>query len=378
MTALRLAAAACGAALLCAAPTAAQQSNPALQALDDALPGTLINDPSSLGWQHFGLPQAPQSVQSPDIPGGGAALRFTIPRAGATAYEAGANAPLTAPIRRGETYTAAFYARTVSASTPDGQGRIGVRFQENVAPYGGFGDRTVTLSTSWQLIEVTGVADRDIPQRQAFVSFQLTSAAQVVEIGQLIVVSGANSIRSAATAPPSAAAALDAVAPEMPPSLVTLGRLVIDPAQREWGRHGNLTARPTTTNVFGRVGTEFTVAAAGTNPWDAGAAVPVRDAIAEGDIVTIAVLARTISASTPDGQGIITVRMQDASPPYDGFADRRLQIGSNWRLYTVRTRAPRAMAAGSAQVALQLAGAAQVIEVGPVYVLRDTPAPTAP
>ena len=66
-----------------------------LQALDDALPGSLINDPTRLDWQIFGTGQTSKPVKGEDIPGGKAALQITVPKAGATLFEVGANAPIT-------------------------------------------------------------------------------------------------------------------------------------------------------------------------------------------------------------------------------------------------------------------------------------------
>jgi len=124
------------------APALADQPTAELQALDDALPGTLINDPTRLDWQIFGAGQTNKPVKGEDIPGGKAATQITVAKAGATLFEVGANAPITTGIKSGTDVVVAFYARTVSAETTDGRGRIGVRFQQNVAPYSGLGGPT--------------------------------------------------------------------------------------------------------------------------------------------------------------------------------------------------------------------------------------------
>lgn len=361
-----------------AAPTAAQtnagrQPTPELQALDDSLPGTLINNPAALDWAMFGTIMQSKIVKSADIPGGGAAVQFTLKQLGVTAYDAGANVPIRAGLSRDKDYVAAFWARTIKSDAPDGKGRIGVRFQQNIAPYGGFGDTTITVGPEWQLYEVPAKGDRDIPRGQANLSFQLSGARQTIEIGQTIVVEGARSIRqTVATAAPAAD-------PELPPQLVGKGELLNDPVFRGWGLYGTTqTTKATTTNVYSRVGTLMTVSAAGAHPYDAGASVPINGAIAEGDRLRIAVLARTVSASTPDGQGKLGIRIQQSSAPYDGFADNVLTVGPTWRLYQIGTTATMALAAGNAQLALHTAGAAQSIEIGPVYVLRESGAAAKP
>lgn len=348
------------------ASTGERQATPELQALDDSLPGALINDPSALNWASFGTIMKSKIVKSADIPGGGAAMQFALQSLGRAAYDAGTNVPIRTPLRAKGDYVAAFWARTVKSDVPDGKGRIGVRFQQNVAPYAGFGDTVLTVGSEWRLYEVPATADRDVPKGQAVLGLQLAGARQTIEIGQVIIVEGATSIRrTTATAAPAAD-------PELPPQLVGKGDLLNDPASREWLLYGDKqVAKATTTNVYGRVATLLTVGAAGTNAFDAGAAVPLRDAIAKGDRLRIAVLARAVSASTPDGQGKLAIRVQQNAAPYDGFADNMLTVGPNWRLYQIGTTASVALAAGTGQLALHTAAAEQAIEVGPVYVLRE-------
>jgi hypothetical protein len=165
------------------APAWADQPTAELQALDDALPGTLINDPTRLDWQIFGAGQTNRPVKGEDIPGGKAATQITVAKAGATLFEVGANAPITTGIKSGTDVVVAFYARTVSAETTDGRGRIGLRFQQNVAPYSGFGDTTLIIEKEWKLYEVAAKANLSIPKGQAVVGFQLAGAKQVIEIG---------------------------------------------------------------------------------------------------------------------------------------------------------------------------------------------------
>lgn len=182
------------ASLLGTSPIMAQRMSPELKALDEQLPGSLVNDPTSLAWENFGADYEAKAVEDPAIPGGGAALRFTIRKAGSQPYDVAANVPLMADINQGETVTIGFYARTISAETPDGEGRITVRFQQNAEPWPGFGDKQLTIGTNWDWYEVSSVGDRKIKRRDAIVALQLAGAKQVIEIGQAIVVKGAAAI----------------------------------------------------------------------------------------------------------------------------------------------------------------------------------------
>lgn len=353
-----------GAALLLV-PTwgAAKQPTPELQALDDALPGTLINDPARLDWTVFGAGATSKAIKGSAAPGGGA-LQITTPKKGTTLFEIGTNAPIIAEIKPGQRVTVAFYARTIKADTPDSQGVIGLRFQQNIAPYGGFGDTRVTIGKDWQLYEVTAVAERAIPAGQAVVGFQLAGAKQTIEIGQTIVVEGASSIvaKPVTTSVPT---------PVMLPQLAGKGTPINDPANLDWGFFGAGTHKTVAAKGMpGDAANQFTVPAAGVNPYDAGASVPIGEGINEGDVLIVAVLARTISADTPDGFGKLGIRVQQNAPPYPGFGEQKLSIGPNWKLYQLKTQARIGIAKGQAAVGLHLAGAKQVIEIGRVYVLN--------
>jgi hypothetical protein len=359
---MRLGLALAAATLLCSG-VAAKQPTAELQALDDALPGNLINDPSRLDWAVFGPGATSKPIKGSTSPGGGA-LQITCPRKGATLYEIGTNAPITADIKPGQRITASFYARTLNAETPDKKGVIGVRFQQNSGSYPGFGDTKLSIGTDWQLYEVTAVADRAISKADAVVGFQLSGAKQTIEIGQTIVVEGVSSIilKGGTTRIPT---------PVMLPQLEGKGTLINDPANQGWAFYGTNTTHKSVPakGMPGDSAVQFTISAVTANAYDSGASVPVSGEIKQGDQLLVAVLARTISAETPDGRGKLGLRVQQNSAPYPGFGEHVIAVGPNWQLFQLKTRATLDIAAGKAAIGLHLGGAKQVIEVGRVYVL---------
>ena len=346
------------------APSAPAASG-ALAELQKQLPGTLINDPTRIDWATQGASLKVKPMQDAAIPGGGAARRYTIPSKLPNAWEAQTLVPLTAGIAAGQTVTVGFYARTISAKTSDGKGVVGVRFQQNAAPYGGFADTTLSIGPEWQWYEVSGVAKSAITKDVATVSIQLGGAAQEVEIGQTIVIEGAPSISK-----PAAIAA--APEPELPPQLMGTGVLIDRPDDRNWGTSGaggNAQDRDEPKIWLGKA-TRFTTTAVGANPWDLGSSIPITQAIKAGDKLLIAIAARTESAATPDGKAKVGIRIQSTTPPYDGFADNSFAVGPNWQLIRIKTTAPKDFAPGTATVTLHFAGAVQSVDIGPVYVLR--------
>lgn len=190
------------AALVLAGPLWAQEAEPAqaprntpglpahLQPVDDLLEGGLINDPTDLNWDYYGLGRS--LVVDESYPGGGAALRIAMGSSGPV-YAGGVNIPLLAPIRDGDVVTVGFFARTIESNAGDGMGQVHVRFQRDRDPYPGFGDTMVEVGPDWQWYEVTARADQSI-RREGIVALQFGRARQTVEVGQAIVVTGAETI----------------------------------------------------------------------------------------------------------------------------------------------------------------------------------------
>lgn len=352
------------------APVAAQD-NEALEALDAQLPGDLVNDPSRIDWESYGADMNASSVVDESIPGGGAARRFQIHRAAEFIYTAGTNIPLTTAVARGETVTIGFYARTLQADTSDGNGVVRVRFQRNADPYPGFGEETLSIGTEWAWYEVSAEAELRLRSDDGIVALQFGRTRQTIEIGQAIVVSGADSI--AATGPVSVAAAQYSIPElEMPESLEGTGTLINDPGQNYWkfgGSVGEYESREER-EIWMMRATRFTISEPGTQLTDLAATIPINQRIEEGDRLMVAIAARTVSASTDDGRAVAASRIQGTAPPFESFAANRFRIGENWQLIKIETRAPRGYGAGGAELEIYFGGTEQEVDLGPVYVFK--------
>ena len=273
-----------------------------------------------------------------------------------------AYAPLTANIAAGDQVTFGFWARTTASDADDGQGRVTARVQRDASPWPGFGDTPFVIGPEWRWYEATTTADIAVPQREAFLVFQLGAARQTVEIGQTFVVTGAAQILGNGARP----------TPPLPPQLEGRGSLISDPDITQWSfldTAGTHATREDGTIYLGRA-VQFTSPAVAAQAWDLQAAVPITEAIAAGEEIEIAVAAKTVSAATEDGRARIGVRVQQTGAPYDGFGDNTFTVGPNWQLVGIRTTATMDLPVGSAVVALHFAGAEQVVDVGPAYVVR--------
>jgi hypothetical protein len=359
------------AAILLSAPPAAAQTEAELKALDEQLPGDLVNDPSRIDWQSYGADLAASAVVDESIPGGGVARRFEVKRAAEFIYAAGTNVPLTRKVGRGERITIGFYARTIETDSPDGRGVIRVRFQQNAEPFPGFGEQTLSIGTDWAWYEVSTDAEFALAVRDGIVALQFGRTRQIIEIGQAIVVKGAAVI--AGQGPVTVAAAqIKAPELEMPDGLAATGTLINNPGQATWkfgGSAGTYTNRDEP-GIWMMKATRFEVAEAGTALTDLKATVPINQRIEAGDELTIAIAARTVSATTADGRAVAASRIQSTEPPFESFASNRFTVGDKWQLIRIQTKAPRSYAAGEAELELYFGGTPQAVDLGPVYIFR--------
>lgn len=359
--------AAAGAAALSTIPAAqAQQTDEAaLAALDAQLPGTLISDPTRLDWERQGENVTVDTLTDPAIPGGGAANRYTVRRAGPQPYSAQVSVPLTQEIRKGDTVTAGFWARTERAESDDGQGRLGLRVQLNQDPWPGFADTVLPIGPEWKWHEVSATATTDMRRGSGILAFHLAAERQTIDIGQTIVVKGAAAIAGTqqAAAPQAAATA------ELPEPLRAAGRLVNNPAQRGWrnvGPAGAWQDRAEPAVWLGQA-TRFTAAAeSGTVT----TTIPLGVSVTAGEKLLIAVVARTETAATDDGRALVGIRVQDSQPPHAAFANAAFKVGPTWQLIRVPVTASADLPADRAEIVLDFARAAQAVDIGPVYVLR--------
>ena len=156
----------------------------------------IVNDPAGLDWEYYGGGYKLKPIRDPSFPGG-AAVEIEVQK-GHDPWSAGTNIRLIEPIVTGHNYVIRFWARTLSAASSDGKGRILVRFFRNSDPYPGFGDTLVEIGPDWRAYEVSGKATIDSPVDKAAVGMQLASVGQTIQLGQAVVAEGATTLEGRA------------------------------------------------------------------------------------------------------------------------------------------------------------------------------------
>lgn len=120
---------------------------------------------------------------------------------------------------------------------------------------------------------------------------------------------------------------------------------------------------------FGRaVRVPVTRASAATG--EIGAVSPVLKPIKAGDRVVIAFWARAHATENGAPGKVAGAMLERSTPPHQRVFEQPVDIGPDWKMHTVSGRADRDYTPGELNATLHLAGAKQVIDLGPVFVLR--------
>jgi hypothetical protein len=106
----------------------------------------------------------------------------------------------------------------------------------------------------------------------------------------------------------------------------------------------------------------------GANPWDVQASSPIGGAIAAGDVVMVMAYLR--AEQPADGGSKLALRVQLSGAPYTSTMDFIAPITTEWKSYCAHRVATAELPAGKGNVNVHLAGAQQVIDLGPVFVFN--------
>ncbi|RFB04316.1 carbohydrate binding domain-containing protein [Parvularcula marina] len=156
-----------------------------LAALEEALPGKLMNNPLDPQWQVYGE-DAQKRVVDAEIPGQ-KAFRVKVKKAKSNPYDIAVQGNVRDAIEEGDVVLVAFWARAQSPSKTTGSGHMQFRLQKREAPYTGIVEGNVLLREEWQIHYLSGVASETYPAGGVSASFNVGHHAQTVELGQFYV-----------------------------------------------------------------------------------------------------------------------------------------------------------------------------------------------
>lgn len=187
--------------LVCLAGFAPALANPseaeaaALAALEEQLPGTLMNNPYDTAWKTHGQNHSAKVVRVPEIPGE-YAYEARVRQPGRNPWDISVTAPLTGGVAAGDAVLVAFWARALNPSDETGTGTAQVRVQQIASPYTGIAeDNNVVLRPEWQLHYVKGIAAADYGANAINIAFNIASKKQTLQFGQFYVMNLGQGVR---------------------------------------------------------------------------------------------------------------------------------------------------------------------------------------
>jgi hypothetical protein len=168
----------------------------------------------------------------------------------------------------------------------------------------------------------------------------------------------------AAAQPPAAAPA------PAPPAASSLDSKLINVPGTSWNVYGPDQASKLLEKEGpkGYPALRVTVSKAGRNAWDAGAVSVVPKPVGAGDAILVAIYLRAPDLKDGETIELPLIGATGAAAPYPPIAGEKAQLTNQWKLYFASGKASQAFAANGVQATVHLAGARQVIDLGPLRV----------
>ncbi len=192
------------------------------------------------------------------------------------------------------------------------------------------------------------------------------STAIALSTAALLTFSGALPVHAKDDVSAEITAALKALDAQLP------GTLINNPYDIQWRTDGS-DKRDSVVKSEGAPGGmayRVVVKKSKRNHWDTAARIPMTEAIEKDDVIMMSFWAR--AAKPPKGKdtGLVTVSIQRNIDPYDSVVEKRMDLETEWKLYSISGKANRNYSADKTNINFNLAHAKQTIEFGQFYVMN--------
>jgi hypothetical protein len=162
-----------------------QDMEAARQAIEDALPGTLIHNPLTIKWESDGDDKKIKVVNA-ETPSG-QALSARVKKRKQKPWDVVVGFDLEDGVKSGDRVEMHFWARTAKASKGNDTAKFVVFVGRNEEPYDNIISENFAPDENWKLHTLKRVAKTDFPAGELKVEYQIGKYAQTVEFGPVYV-----------------------------------------------------------------------------------------------------------------------------------------------------------------------------------------------
>jgi len=166
-------------------PSFAQDLEAARQAIEDALPGTLIHNPLAVEWESRGDDKKIKIIKAETSTG--QALSARVKKRKQKPWDVVVSFDLDDGVKAGEQLEMHFFARTKKAASGKETAEFTAFVGRNKEPYDNVISETVAPSEEWEMLTLKRTAEKDIPAGQLKVEYQIGQHAQTIEFGPVYV-----------------------------------------------------------------------------------------------------------------------------------------------------------------------------------------------
>lgn len=133
-----------------------------------------------------------------------------------------------------------------------------------------------------------------------------------------------------------------------------------------WGKN-QTNSRVNDAAVEGKKAVRVVVPTASSRPGEATAQSPIKGAVPQGSKLRMTVWLKASGTSAGE-PGRVILKLKQAKPPYGNLAEQKVDVGSEWKAYSIEHVAAQEIPGGSTNVTVQMSIAPQTIDVGPASV----------
>ena len=166
-------------------PSFAQDIEAARQAIEDALPGTLLHNPLAIQWDSRGEDKKIKVVDAETSTG--QALSARVKKRKQKPWDVVVGFDLDDGIKAGDQIEMHYWARTKKAPKGKETAEFTVFVGRNEEPYDNVIAEQITPDGEWKMLTLKRTANKDIPAGKLKVEYQIGEHAQTIEFGPVYV-----------------------------------------------------------------------------------------------------------------------------------------------------------------------------------------------